>query len=73
MEHFEVKRPDGVVGFITILEEFKHHYTGETIRVIRLEYVLPETGDAVIDGPLYITQKEYDELLEYIVREDPIA
>lgn len=73
MEQFEIKSLDGRLGFITVVEQFKHHYTGETIRVIRLEYIVQGTNEATVEGPTYFTQVEYDELVKYKVNTDHIA
>ena len=46
-ERFEIKSfrnvRDGVV-YITVLDKFYHHYTKETMRYIRREWVLPVSG-----------------------------
>lgn len=36
---FEVKTYAGEFEYVTVLEEFKHHYSGETMRKIRVDYV----------------------------------
>lgn len=35
--------------FITVLDEFKHHYTGETVRYIRVEWAGFVTGASVVE------------------------
>lgn len=35
--------------FITVLDEFKHHYTGETMRYIRVERSGYVTGSSVVE------------------------
>lgn len=36
---FEVKTYAGEFEYVTVLEEFKHHYSGEMMRKIRVDYI----------------------------------
>lgn len=64
MEQFEIERPDGVRGFITVLEEFKHFYTGETIRVVRCEYTSPEGNVSYVEGPVNLDQADWENVIK---------
>lgn len=45
-EHFEVADEHGNRSYITVIEKFKHHYTNETMRVVRIEPSYMEDADA---------------------------
>ena len=51
-------------AYLSILRQFKHHYTGETIYHVRVEY-----EDGWIMEPLY-SETDIHELLKYRVEEN---
>lgn len=62
---FERTTPEqgnGIHEFITVIEEFQHFYTKETMRVIRIEFVGSIFGAAYAKTEI-VNEKEFERLL----------
>lgn len=56
---FEMQHLDGSRTYVTICETFIHHYTGEPMRRIRLDYVI---GDSyAVSNFITVNLKDFDE------------
>lgn len=63
MVQFEIQDECGIRKFVQVLEVFTHHYTGEMIRRVRIDYLGYVTGKARTEYTLY-TEEQFNALLE---------
>ena len=63
MIQFEFVDEDGVLKFVQVIEVFTHHYTGEMMRRVRIDYLGPMTGTARTDYTVF-NEERFNSLLE---------
>ena len=63
MIQFEIKRPDGDVEFVQVLEVFVHHYTGEMMRRVRIDGLVPFSTNAYTRIEIF-NEEQFNALLE---------
>ena len=63
MVEFEIETNLGRRKFVRVLEVFIHHYTGEMIRRVRIDYISSSSGEAC-SGYKTLNEREFNEMLE---------